>query len=123
MKDEQQITVRLQDLRFFSYHGLYPEERKNGNEFIADLAIFFETGNPHPITKIEETVDYARLFEIVQSEMDNPRDLLETVATVIGERISEEFSLVNEIVVSVTKLNAPIPGFSGKVSVTYHKKK
>jgi len=38
------ITLHLEKLQFFAYHGLYEEEKKLGNEFELNIsASFFST--------------------------------------------------------------------------------
>ena len=113
-----EFTIELKSVIFFAFHGLHDEERKTGNEYEVDLAVKY-IADGKKITKIDETINYVRLFEIVKQEMGQPRNLLETVAISITEKIQEQFSQVKEVVVRINKKNPPIINFSGSVAVIY----
>ena len=116
-----EFTIALNQLYFFSFHGLYEEEKKVGGEFNVDLSVKYNAGQS-TITKLEETVNYAILYEIVKTEMNQARDLLETVARSITEKIHQAFPSVKEIEIMIEKKNPPIVGFIGNVAVRFSKK-
>ncbi|PWT90172.1 MAG: dihydroneopterin aldolase [Acidobacteria bacterium] len=114
------ITINLKQLRFFAHHGLYEEERKVSNEFIVDL----EVGLAAPtsvITKMSETINYIKLYELVKTRMLQTTDLLETLATKIAEDIHESYPQVKKVLISITKKYPPVINFSGNVAVSYAK--
>lgn len=113
------ITVELINIRFHAYHGLYAEERKSGSDYEFNLSVNWEESNL--VTDLSQTVNYARLHELVKEEMKIPRQLLETLLMELSERIHKEFPLVKEISMSLAKLNPPIVNFIGSTSVTYRK--
>jgi len=113
-----EFTIELKSVIFFAFHGLHDEERKTGNEYEVDLSVKY-IADGKKVTKIENTINYVRLFEIVKEEMEEPRNLLETIAISITEKIQEQFSQVKEIVVRINKKNPPIINFSGSVAVIY----
>jgi dihydroneopterin aldolase len=113
-----EFTIELKQLYFFSFHGLYEEEKKVGSEFVVDLFAKYYPGHG-TLTSIEETVNYAALYEIVKAEMGQPKDLLETVAQSVAEKINQSFPLIKEIEIRIEKKNPPIDGFSGSVAVIY----
>jgi dihydroneopterin aldolase len=51
--------------------------------------------------------------------MQEPRDLLETVAMAITENIRKQFPSVEEVEIRIEKKNPPLINFSGGASVTY----
>lgn len=114
------ITVELKRLHFFAFHGLFAEERKTGNEFEVNLSICYSPVRG-VITDINETVNYAKLFELVKTEMQKPRDLLETLIMEIAELIHGSFRQIKKVTISIDKLHPPIAGFNGSVGVTYSK--
>jgi len=115
-----EFTIELKDLYFFSYHGLHEEERIVGGEFSVDLFAKYISGE-NTITIIEETINYAILYEIVKIEMNQPRDLLETLAQSITERIQIKFPVIKEIEIRIVKKHPPITGFAGTVGVCFKK--
>lgn len=114
------ITVEIRKLRLFAYHGLFPEERKTGNEFEINLAVSY-LPQKERIDAIADTVNYARLFQLVKEEFQTPTALLETLAMAITGVIREEFPFVKKISLSIDKLHPPITGFTGQVGVKYEK--
>ena len=104
--------VSLKDIRFFSYHGFYPEEQITGNVFFIDIDTEFEVfldGNDD----ISKTVNYERLYEIAHCEMKKTRKLLETVAYSILAHIKNEFLIVSSARVAIRKMNPPLAGEVG----------
>ena len=89
---------------------------------MVNVEAFFQHPDPEIIATIDQTVDYVRIYQLVEAEMNMTRELLETLAMSICNRIISEFSKIYEVRVSVTKLRVPVEGMSGKVSVTCHKK-
>ena len=115
------ITIELRGVRFFAYHGVYEEERMTGNEFEVNL-IVSHTLKKKKIKSLSETVNYVRLYELVNEEMKKPRELLEILAMEITETIKSEFSRVKEIQITITKLHPPIVNFTGDTAVTYRRR-
>lgn len=114
------VTIKLKQLRFLAHHGLYEEERKVSNEFIVDLEVDFES--PVTIlTKMNETINYIKVYELVKKHMLQTTDLLETLAMKITENIHESYPQVKKVSISITKKFPPVINFSGNVAVNYVK--
>ena len=114
------ITVELKKVRLFAYHGLYPGERKTGNEFEISLFVSYEEEEDR-ISSIRDTVSYADLFELLKQEFNTPVDLLETLVIQIAAVIKKEYPAVKKIRMTIDKLHPPISGFTGTVGVSYEK--
>ena len=113
-----QFTISLNNVRFRAYHGLYPEERQKGNDFVVNMQVGYPA--PHkPVLELEDTIDYAGLFSIINLIMQEPVDLLETLVQSIATKVKAGFPIVNRVTVSVEKLNPPIDKFSGTAAVSY----
>jgi 7,8-dihydroneopterin aldolase/epimerase/oxygenase len=112
------LTISLNNVRFRAYHGLYPEERQKGNDFVVNMEVSYDPG-PGTIFSLEDTIDYATLFDIINVQMQRPVDLLETLVQQITGTVHQEFQQVKEISVSIEKLNPPIDKFSGSATVRY----
>ena len=112
------LRISLHQLRFFGYHGWHAGEKKSGNEFEVNLDVCYQPGSG-TITGIHDTIDYSILFEILKSEMQTPRHLLETLVMEMAEKIHSRFPRVEKIEISISKLTAPIESFLGNVKVSY----
>jgi len=113
-----EFIIELKGLQFYSFHGLYAEEKKVGGEFVVDVLAKLDSSH-HEVSSIKETVNYAEVFEIIKKEMDQPRELLETLTQSIAKKIHDKFSSIIEIEVRVIKKVPPIAGFNGTVAATY----
>jgi 7,8-dihydroneopterin aldolase/epimerase/oxygenase len=114
------ITIELKQLRFFAFHGLYAEEKKTGNEFEVDLGVAYSSGSGI-ITGLEETVNYVALYELLKKEMQQPRELLETLIMEIAGQVHASFPMIKKIEICIRKLHPPIDRFTGSVGVSYSK--
>ena len=112
--------IRLEDVRIFARHGVLPEERLTGNEFIVDLTVKTIAESEVLDDDISATVSYADLYVIIREEMRVPRNLLESVAGGICTRIKNKYPQILEISVKITKCRPPIPDFIGKASIEFN---
>lgn len=115
------IKVSLHQLKFHAYHGLYEEEKKTGNEFIVNLDAWFEEPATL-ITQLNQTINYATLYNLVKTRMEISEPLLETIAMDIAQQSKAQFPAICEINVSVRKVNPPMLNFQGQTEVSFYKK-
>jgi dihydroneopterin aldolase len=116
----EKITIELNKLRFFAFHGLYTEEKKTGNEFEVDLSVAYVPRNG-TVTGLEDTVNYVELYDLLKKEMQKPRELLETLAMEFTDRVHASFPVIKKVEIRITKLYPPIERFTGNVGVHYSK--
>jgi dihydroneopterin aldolase len=111
-------TVALTGLRVRGHHGVLPEERRDGQEFVIDARLRLDTRAAAASDALADTVDYGllaeRLAAIVSGE---PCDLIETLAERLAT-VCLSHPLVFEVEVTVHKPSAPIPLTFEDVSVT-----
>ena len=113
------FTINLHNLIFYSFHGVHEEERILGNSYEVNVALSFNTSVQ--ITLLQQTIDYASVYEIIKQRMNIPEKLLETLAQDLAQKIVDFDSRITSITVSVEKKNPPIPNMEGSVSVNYKK--
>ena len=113
------LTISLNNVRFRAFHGVHPEERQKGNDFVVNMEVEYSPGNGS-IIHLEDTIDYASLFGIINATMQKPVDLLETLVQTIAGNVRKQFPQVKTITVSVEKLNPPIESTQGSVSASLH---
>lgn len=115
------ITISLNDLRFEAFHGIYEEERILGNTYVVDCMIELHEAE-EIIRHISETVDYAKVYDIIRNRMAEPTPLLETWCMETGKLIRDAFPEVRSIFIKLKKLHPPMEGFIGSSAVSWHKK-
>lgn len=110
--------VRLEDVRLFGYHGLFPEERILGNWFILNLSISKyvteEFGD-----QIERTMDYGQLYAISAEVMKEPVDLLETLCERIAAKCKELHPIFFELEIRIGKEHPPMGMMGGRSCVVW----
>jgi 7,8-dihydroneopterin aldolase/epimerase/oxygenase len=114
------LTISIDKARFYCYHGLYAEEQKVGGEFEVNLAVQY-LPIPAIVTSIDDTINYVTLFEIVKRRMQVPTPLLETLVMQIADDVKESFTDLKRISVRISKMQPPIPQFTGSTSVLFEK--
>lgn len=110
-------TIKLQNIRTFSFHGCLVEESKIGSDYSVDLEIKTDMRKSAVSDDLHDTVDYVQLNKVVVEEMAIRSKLLEHVAHRIIKRIFDEIPAVSRVIVSVSKLNPPIGGDVEAVTV------
>jgi 7,8-dihydroneopterin aldolase/epimerase/oxygenase len=113
------FTINLNKLQFFSFHGLHEEEKVLGGEYEVNLSL--DLDEKGAVLKIEDTVNYEKIFELIKQRMNIPTALLETVAQDIANLVCSSDNRIRKIRVSVEKKNPPIENIQGSVSVSYIK--
>lgn len=115
------LTIQLENVRFFAAHGLYKEEAQLGNEFEIDVSITYKAPK-NIVGNIEETVDYVKVYKLIEAIMQQQQALLETCAMLITDHIHQQFPFVKQVSITIRKIHAPITNFAGRVGVTYSKR-
>ena len=103
-------TIKLQNIKTFSFHGCLEEEAKIGSDYRVDLDIKTDLRKSAQSDNLNDTIDYVFLNRIIEEEMAIRSKLLEHVANRIIIRIFKEIPAVSRIVLAVSKLNPPIGG-------------
>lgn len=102
--------ILLEGMEFFAYHGVYQEEREKGQNFSIDLEILADYSKACHTDKLEDSIDYVQVYELIKAEMEIPSSLLENVAQRIISSIQKKFDQIESMKVKITKLQPPISG-------------
>ena len=87
-------TIKLQNIRTFSFHGCLEEEARIGSDYRVDLEIKTDLRKSSMSDDLKDTVDYVLLNKIVVEEMAIRSKLLEHVAQRIVTRILDRKCVV-----------------------------
>lgn len=112
-------TISLEQVRIFAHHGIHPEETLAGGLFELSLQACYQTDKK--IDTLQDTLDYTAILGLVKDRMKTPTPLLESLCWDIGHRIKEQFPQVNEINITISKINPPVANFQGQLKVSWHK--
>ena len=102
--------IELEGMEFHACHGCFEEERKTGNTFTVDFKGWTDMSRAAESDRLEDTVDYGKVYEAVKREMEIPSDLIENVAGRIVRAIESGFPEFRKFSIRVSKKNPPVPG-------------
>jgi dihydroneopterin aldolase len=111
-------TVALEGMKFYAFHGYYPEERKVGNDFILDVYVDIPRFDSLD-DNITDTVNYEEIYQICQLHMDKKYKLLETIALNIGEDIKKRYDQIAEVRIKIAKLGPQLGGVVDRAVIEY----
>lgn len=113
--------IELAGMRFYARHGVFQQEQEVGNWFLVNLSLSVDVTAAVQSDCLEETINYASVYQLVEEEMSIPSQLIEHVAGRIAQRIEVTFPSVQSLRIKVTKQTPPFKGQIGGVSVILEK--
>ena len=100
--------IVLEGMRFYGFHGVNPEERVLGQEYLVDLAVEMDLSRAGISDRLEDTISYAHIYRAVRDVMEGePLNLLEAAAQSIADKLLTDFP-VDSVSVRVKKPHPPI---------------
>lgn len=100
--------IYLNCLRFHAYHGVEAQERLTGNDYELDLLLNVDVSAATMSDRVEDTVNYAEVYRLIEAEMAKPSNLLEHVAGRIGQALIEKWPQIQSVDIRLTKQNPPM---------------
>ena len=102
-------VLRLRNMRFYGYHGLFPEEETLGQLFEVDVELTRDLSAAGKTDDPEATVDYVVVYGLVEEAVtQEPCRLVEALAERLAERVGRACAPV-EVLVRVRKPHPPVP--------------
>jgi dihydroneopterin aldolase len=111
-------VIALRGLAVRGRHGVFAEERRDGQTFVVDAVLRLDTREAAASDALADTVDYGALAQALAAVVEGePVDLLETLAARLVEVCLAD-PRVDEAEITVHKPQAPIPLAFADVAVT-----
>lgn len=111
-------TIRVEEMKFYAYHGYYDYEQQQGNNFIVDIEIEFDIKESAlKNDDLHGTLNYEQVCVLIKNEMEIKSKLLENVAYRIKSAIQKKFPEILHLKVSIAKCNPPVNGEVSLVKV------
>ncbi|HEX7041092.1 MAG TPA: dihydroneopterin aldolase [Trueperaceae bacterium] len=102
------VTVTLEGMEFYAFHGVHDYELERGARFVVDLALRLP---PPRRDALAEAADYARVYRLVAAVVTGKRfKLIESVAAAVADAVLDAEPRVVAVRVRVHKPHAPLPG-------------
>jgi dihydroneopterin aldolase/2-amino-4-hydroxy-6-hydroxymethyldihydropteridine diphosphokinase len=110
--------IRLVGIRAHGFHGVHPEERRDGQDFVADVTLHLSLDEAARTDELTATVHYGHVARDIAAVLTGaPADLIETVADRIAA-VTLRRERVRAVEVTVHKPQAPIAVPFDDVAVT-----
>lgn len=114
--------IRIEMLEVYAYHGVFPEEKRQGQTFMINAVLYTDTRKPGKADQLEQATDYGDVCRFMTEWMQKYTfDLIETVAEKLAQEILLKYDLIAAIDLEIRKPDAPIEQPFGCVSVKIHR--
>ena len=100
--------IYLRNVRFHAFHGVLSQEGIVGNDYLVNLVLDYDFSSAMQTDDLQETLNYAEVYQKVREEMAVPSKLLEHVAGRIAHRLFSDFPEIQKLQLSITKVNPPM---------------
>jgi len=103
--------ITLREMKLYGYTGCLPEEKQKGQYFYVTVTMFFKEIPAVLTDDLDDTVNYAEVYEIVKDMVSNSRfNLIEHLAHRIGREVISRYGSIDSVQVLIRKPDAPVDG-------------
>lgn len=102
--------ISLLGMKFHAFHGVYPEEKLIGGEYLLDVIIETDIEDAGDEDDLSQTMNYEAIHQICKGVMQNPMDLLEAVVLNLKDELQHHFTEMDALSIKISKVNPPLSG-------------
>ena len=110
-------TIEVNGIKLYAFHGCLEEESKIGGHYKIDVSIITNFTEAATTDKLEKTIDYVVVNQIVKEEMAVRSKLIEHVGQRIYIRVKKEISNIETLRIKIIKICPPINGDVENVAI------
>lgn len=103
-------TIELKGMKFYARHGVMKQETEVGAWFTVDLCLQVGIEKAALSDDLNDTLNYADVYQCLKETMNQPSKLVETAAGRIAEALFERFHQIKALTIRVIKDNPPVGG-------------
>ena len=101
--------IIVKGLKLFAYHGVNPEEKVDGQNFVLDITAELDTKKAQYSDNVDDTVSYAKIIKTVRAVFtEKSYDLIEAAANRVGIAVMQTYPEISRVTVLLMKPEAPI---------------
>jgi len=108
----------IQDLAIHAYVGLYDEEKRNGNNFLVNVSYWAPYEAAAISDQLEDAVNYGEICQLVETVFQTKCGMVEQIAHLTVTTIKETYPQIEDLSVTITKLNPPVAQEVRGISIT-----
>jgi dihydroneopterin aldolase len=115
-------TIAINDARFYSPIGYYPEEQVTGNEFYVSIEVSYRY-NTASGDDLTNTLNYEQLYAVIAQVMRPKRALIESAVEEMMDRLLLKFDFLERVEISIIKIDPLFGGdrANSKIKLVYEK--
>ena len=103
--------VRIHNMMFYGFHGVYEYEREQGQKFYLDVAVETKDDRMAETDDIKDGVDSAAVYDIVKDVVENKRfQMLGALSAHVGDKLLAKYPHFKSVTVNIRKPSVPISG-------------
>lgn len=103
--------IRIHNMLFYGFHGIYEYEREQGQKFFVDIECVTRDNKAAETDEPGLGVDGAIAYSVVRDVVENERCmLLQTLATHVNEKLFNRFPQVYEVTTTIRKYSVAVQG-------------
>ncbi len=116
------FKIIIKDLKLYGYHGVNPEEKTNGQDFLFNVKLSLSEqavrAGDYYKDDLAETVNYSEIISIIKEINSSSKyDLLEALSGKMADEILSYSPLIDRVSIKVEKVNPPVKEDIGSVGV------
>lgn len=111
-------VIRIHNLKFHTFNGVFPEERKNGQQLAIDVALNYPIEARVQHDDLDETISYADVNKTIdQFVHTHSYKLIESLANELLKTLLANFTMATSITLKIRKYSVPMPGIFDDVEI------
>ncbi|RKQ33047.1 dihydroneopterin aldolase [Oceanobacillus halophilus] len=116
--------ILLNNLQFYGFHGLMPEENRLGQRFRVDVELYADLKKAGQTDNMHHSIHYGEVYQVIKEIVEGEaKNLIEAVAEQVAENLFQTFNLLNACTVKIIKPDPPIVGHYDSVAVEIYRER
>lgn len=112
--------ILLQGLQYHAFIGVGEQEQVVGNDYVLDLRLGYPFVAAMESDVVDDTLNYADVFNVVSEVMKQPSKLLEAAAGKIVKELCARYKRLESIDLKLVKRNPPMGADCDSTGVELH---
>lgn len=112
--------ILLQGLQYHAFIGVGEQEQVVGNDYVLDLRLGYPFAAAMESDVVDDTLNYAEVFNVVSEVMKQPSKLLEAAAGKIVKELCARYKRLESIDLKLVKRNPPMGADCDSTGVELH---
>ncbi len=114
--------IRITNLKVFAYHGVFEEEKREGQDFYINATLYLDLHTPGKSDCLDDSLNYGEVSHFINRIFtEKSYDLIEAACENVCQRLLLEYEGLEAVEVELQKPHAPIGLPFENVSVTMYR--